>query len=397
MMEIRAEQIRNYRLRAHHLDRKLPADGLLEAAGACGLQNSPPGAWETAAFQRLEGCTLGLLQDALYRDRRLLQAWSFRGAPVVFPTDQSGVFLSALAAREGEQPWIYTMGIAGALDFLQMSFEDLLLRLKKAIAYLDSHTVRSKEALDQVLADLIEQDLPLDKRPLWRAPSMYGSPDRQTVGGGAVSFLLRPCSFASLVVFGQRQGTAPSFTSFRNWTGHDPEPWPDGEKELVRRFLRCYGPSTRDFFMSWLGCSRPQARRLWEAAGEEMEPVSMGKKTAYVLSADRWDLLNSAADEDRLLLLGPHDPYLDGRDHALLLEDPALQRAVWKTVGNPGVILRGGRIAGIWRSKTQKGKLDLSMTLFEALSPAQRKILQDQAEEYAAFRLLRLNSCIFEG
>ena len=66
-------------------------------------------------------------------------------------------------------------------------------------------------------------------------------------------------------------------------------------------------------------------------------------------------------------------------------------------MGNPGVILRGGRIAGIWRSKTQKGKLDLSMTLFEALSPAQRKILQDQAEEYAAFRLLRLNSCIFEG
>lgn len=49
-MEITAGQVRAFRLRAHHLDEKRPMDELLRAAGACGLQNTPPGAWETALF-----------------------------------------------------------------------------------------------------------------------------------------------------------------------------------------------------------------------------------------------------------------------------------------------------------------------------------------------------------
>ena len=52
-MDITPEQVRAHRLRAHHLDRRYPASRILEAAGACGLQNSPPGGWETALFQRL--------------------------------------------------------------------------------------------------------------------------------------------------------------------------------------------------------------------------------------------------------------------------------------------------------------------------------------------------------
>ena len=46
--------------------------------------------------------------------------------------------------------------------------------------------------------------LPAEKRDLWNQPSMYGSPDKQTVGGAVVSFLLRPCAFMGLVVFGRR-------------------------------------------------------------------------------------------------------------------------------------------------------------------------------------------------
>lgn len=100
-MELSARQIRAHRLRAHHLDQKYPFGELLTVAGTCGLQNSPPGAWETAAFCRLSGCTLPLLQQALYQEKELLQAWSIRGVPLIFPTADSDVFLSPLAAQEG--------------------------------------------------------------------------------------------------------------------------------------------------------------------------------------------------------------------------------------------------------------------------------------------------------
>ena len=92
-MDITPEQVRAHRLRAHHLDRRYPASRILEAAGACGLQNSPPGGWETALFQRLEGCSLPLLRDALYRDRALLQAGSLRGVPRVFTPRGGGVVM----------------------------------------------------------------------------------------------------------------------------------------------------------------------------------------------------------------------------------------------------------------------------------------------------------------
>ena len=68
-MDVGLEQVRGYRLRAHHLDRKLPPGGEAEAAGACGVQNSPPGAWETALFNRVEGCTQEGLQSILYEDK----------------------------------------------------------------------------------------------------------------------------------------------------------------------------------------------------------------------------------------------------------------------------------------------------------------------------------------
>lgn len=394
-MNITSAQIRSYRLTIHNLNKKIPADRLLDAAGICGLQNSPPGAWETAMFNRLEGCTLNLLHDALYQSKTLIQAWGYRGVPVVFPTAESDIFLTPLIASKGEQPWIYTRGITMALDFLQLSFDDLLARTKEAAAHLDTHTIQSKEALDRTLAEIIQKKLPADKQVLWSAPSMYGTPDRQTVGGAAVSFLLRPCSYSSLVVFGRREGNSPTFTSFKNWTGHMPAKIPDADKALVRKFLHCYGPSTKAYFMDWLGCSPKQAKRLWDSIADETIPVTVANKTFWLL-ADDWETLLasegniSEGNGQPLLLLGAHDPYLDIRDRSVILEHQPLHKTVWKTVANPGVILKCGQIAGIWKAKTTAGKLEISVQLFELLTDYEKEALKSLAEEYAAFRLLNL-------
>lgn len=396
-MTITAEQIRGYRLCAHHLENKLPLNRMLEAAGACGLQNTPPGAWQTALFNRLDGCTTDALDNALYSEKTLLQAWSYRGVPVVFPTGQSDVFLTPLIAQKNEQPWIYTLGISGALEYLQMPFDDLLLRTKKAALYLDSHTIKSKEALDQTLADIIQQELPKDKQALWRAPSMYGKPGKQTVGGAAVSFLLRPCSFNSLVVFGKRQGISPTFTSFKNWVGRAPNPIADAKKKLVRNFLHCYGPATAECFMSWLGCSKRQANRLWGSVLDELSPVEVEGKTRYILSADYKDLLSAKTNNEKLILLGPHDPYLDLRDREVVLANKAHQKTLWQYISNPGAVLKGGRVIGVWKASKLKDKLDVSITMWESTTGKEQKHLKQLAEEYAVFRRLCIRECRIEA
>src|SRR5699024_8344322 len=69
MTAIPLEQVRAFRLQSHHLDRPLPLDLLTAAVGACGVQNSPPGTWETAMWNRVEGITLRQLEHALYEEK----------------------------------------------------------------------------------------------------------------------------------------------------------------------------------------------------------------------------------------------------------------------------------------------------------------------------------------
>ena len=386
-----AHQLRSFRLRAHHLDRDYPASLLLPAAGACGLQNSPPGAWETALFCRLPGCALEQLHQALYSDKTLLQAWSFRGVPAVFPTGESGTFLTSLIAQPGEQPWVYTRGITAALEHLNMSFDELLPLVRSAAQILQQQTVHSKEALDRLLAQQVAAQLPPDKLARWNAPSMYGAPDRQTVGGAAVSFLLRPCSFYRQVVFGRRQAGSPTVTSFENWLGYRPSPAPHAGRDLVRKFLHCHGPATTRDLTDWLGCSPRQAARLWQTVADELEPVTVDGRTRYLLAADIPALHRADSDPQRLLLLGAHDPYLDLRDRALLLPDKARQRTVWKTVASPGAVLQGGRIIGTWKARTRADKIELTAALWEPLSSAGERQLAQRAESYAAFRRCTLH------
>lgn len=383
------EQIRRYRMAVHHLCGDAVVS--LTEAAASGLQNSPPGAWETAMFNRVDGCTLSALENALYHEKTLLQAWSWRGVPAIFPAAESDVFLSALTAKPGEG-WIYTQGIGLALDYLQMDFDQLLPAVCRAAEFLDGCTVKSKEALDRVLAAEAERWLPSDKLSLWRDPSMYDPSGRQTVGGAVVSFLLRPCSFLGLVVFGERDGISPTFTPYSRWTGHPLEVRPDAERQLVRKFLHFYGPSTPVGLSAWLGCSPQQAARLWKTAEADMQTVQVGKAKRYMLAEDMSRLCGDVPPSG-LRLLGAHDPYLDLRDREVVLENKTLQRRVWRTVANPGVILEDGRIVGIWKSKTARNRLEISAELWEHLPEGQLRQIRDWAERYAGFRQLALHRC----
>lgn len=383
MDEASVEQIRRFRLHAHHLDAVYPPTDAVHAAGACGLQNSPPGAWATALRNRVPSCDAAELDRLLLRDKELVQAWSLRGAPIVFPVQNAASFLTALIPEEDE-PWIYTRGIALALDHLQMGFDELLGLLLQVMPNLDECTIASKTALDQTLASWVAPFLPADARKRWRDPSMYGSPDTQTVGGAVVSFLLRPCSFRGLVVFGQREGASPSFTSYKHWIGSELCGGGDAAKQLVRDFLRCYGPTTPDALASWLGCSGKQARRMWAMVADETEPVRVLGKQAFILTSDREALFASAPLERELLLLGPHDPYLDQRDRAIIQPDASLRTRIWKTVANPGAIVHRGEVVGVWKSKAKAKGIEVTVSAWD--ERFDERGLSRLVEEYAAFR-----------
>jgi hypothetical protein len=393
MDTISREQIRQYRLHTHHLDAWYQRTDIKEIAGACGFQNSPPGAWESALHNRILDFNLNDMRRMLETEKTLLQAWSYRGAPVVFPVSESGEFLPALIPQQDE-PWIYTRGLQLALDYLQMTFEELLLPLKQVMPQLDGEIIKSKAALDQILAEWVLPLLPAGKKSLWQKPSMYGNSEKQTVGDAVVSFLLRPCAFMGLVVFGKREGISPTFTSYKNWTGHPLEIKGAQEQELARKYLRCYGPASISGFADWLGSSPAQAGRIWKTVIDEIEPVNLAGKERYILSDEKTLLLSPPQPKRKLCLLGGHDPYLGLQDRDSILDNTARQRQIWQSVSNPGVVLWQGEIAGIWKSRKKGKGIEMELVLWNNTKIPKNDI-QDLCAEYALFQQFALNKIAF--
>ena len=376
-MELSASAVRAYRLHAHHLDRPVS----LREAASCGFQNSPAGAWENAAFFRT-GLDKETLRHAL-AENELLQAWSFRGAPVVFLQDDADVFLDAMKAQ-GEEEWIYVHGITGVLAHMDMNVDELLMRLMNEMPALDHMEIQGKAQLDQCLAKRMQRHMDDAQQRLWRMPSLYDPKGIQTMGEAAVSFLLRPCALCGKVVFSQRRENIPSFTSFIARTGHPLLARPSAQRELMRRFLHAYAPAAFNGFCDWLGCGRSQGRRLWKQIEPELEAVQVLGKTRYVLKEDL-PLFMQAIEPEDIRILAAHDPYLDARDHEILAQREHF-RLIWRTVANPGVILQGGRIIGIWRSRQQGKRTLLQAQPFAKLNDDQEQQLQQHVSQWADFQ-----------
>ena len=72
--QIRAtrDQVLAFRLAQHHLSQRLSRGSQVEVAGACGIQNTPPGAAALALHARVTGLTPTDVERALAVDKTLL-------------------------------------------------------------------------------------------------------------------------------------------------------------------------------------------------------------------------------------------------------------------------------------------------------------------------------------
>ena len=378
---VSADQIIAFRFHRHHLDQKLPLSRRLEAV-SCGILNSPPGSWETAMFNRTEDITLQQCRKDLEEKKDVLQAWSLRGVPTIYPRADSDVFLGGLQAEPGEVE-IYAQGLPPTLKALELTQAEVLSALMQACAILDEEVIVSKQLLDQRLAKQAERCLSTEQLRHWRKPSLVAA--GQTLGEAAVSYLLRACARQGKVVFAAREGSQAAFCSLSRWLGGSavvkPEP-----AALVKRFLSAYGPSTWEGFCHWSGCEPKQGRRLWQAAEADMMAVRLESGTGWILKEDASELYASELKGDRLRLLGPHDPYLDMPDRALILPQKKAQSCIWKLVGSPGAVVVNGRIAGQWNARLQGRKMTFTVQLWTALKDELETQLHDEALRLAAFR-----------
>ncbi len=273
------EQAAAFRLESHHLARRLPPSSLLEAAGACGVQNTPPGSADLALLARVSSLTPAAIAHAVEIEKTLLQMWSLRGAPYLFPTKEAEVFTQGLIPEDEQSLRFFITGIEQALSIIGMSALEIVSLTRDALySVLEQRILENKRQLDVELAAQIALWLPPDKLAAWQSSSIYGP--GQLLGEALVSFALRPLALQGLICFTPRKGNQASFARTDYWLG---APLPEGnperaQAELLRRYLHCYGPSTVKHFAEWAGILPEQAGKAWRLIEAELEEVSFSRQ-----------------------------------------------------------------------------------------------------------------------
>lgn len=380
------KQIIAFRLDGHNLSARLPAGAILQAAGACGIQNTPPGSAVLSLHARVAGLSSADVDQALEVDKTLLQTWSLRASPHLFPIRDAHVFTRGLLPPDEDSTRFFILGIKQALTVMEMSAAEVVERVGAAMrGALDGCMIVSKKQLDVQIAQRVEPGLTPQQLAAWRSPSLYG-PDQQ-LGEALVSFALRPLSLQGAICFGPRRGNEASFARVDQWLGTAlPQIGADEARaELVRRYLRCYGPSTPGHLAEWAGIAPAQAHAAWALVEHELVQVGWEGSQGWLLAADLARLISPPKSRG-VRLLPPHDPYLQLRDRSTLVPDRERQRDVWQTVGSPGVVLIHGQWAAIWRAQKKGKRLLLSIKGLPELSHAARVQLHAEASALASFK-----------
>jgi hypothetical protein len=134
-------------------------------------------------------------------------------------------------------------------------------------------------------------------------------------------------------------------------------PLAEARAELVRRFLRCYGPATHTDLASWAQTAPAHAKALFAAIADELDAVD-GKRVILAADRRRYDSPPAARG---VRLLGGYDPFVGQPDREALAPDAALRKKLFPPVGRPGVVLRDGELAGLWRSRKKGDTLEVSV------------------------------------
>lgn len=379
------EQVLAFRLASHNLARRLPPGSLLAAAAACGLQNSPPGSAALALNARVRDLSPEEIDRALATEKTLLQMRSLRGAPYVFPTRDAGVFTLGLLPEDEESLRFFILGSGPALDRVGISGTEVVERTGVALLQaLDGRMVTFRQ-LSGELAELVARALSSQQLAAWRSPGGY-APD-QSLGEALVHFALYVVALRGLFCFASRQGGEASFVRTDQWLGAPlPANTPEAARaELVRRYLRCYGPTTAGHFGKWAGIAPAAAKRAWRLVESELVEVNFAGRRTWLRQADLQDL-ESPPTRTGVRLLPPHDPYLQQVDRGTLLPDKALQRRVWRHVGNPGVVLVNGQLAALWRPRKKGKRLIVAIEPVAELAARSRAAIAAEATRLAPFR-----------
>jgi hypothetical protein len=165
---------------------------------------------------------------------------------------------------------------------------------------------------------------------------------------------------------------------------HDLHP-DEAMDEVLRRFMRAYGPATREEFARWFGMQPPDARPSWDRLADSMVPVEVEDVKMFALKGTLEKMREGDGTVVRLL---PHfDPYTIAVSPRMddLLPKPGLKpRVSRKSAWFTPIVLVDGRIDGVWEHKKNSKATTVNVEMWREPTAEVKREIEAEAERLGA-------------
>jgi Winged helix DNA-binding domain len=368
-------QVLARRLARQHLVVPAPRREIVRVvADVCGVHAQVMASAGISLGIRVDGVTRRDVEDELWTHRRLVKAYGPRGTIHVLASDELPLWSAALdadlraAAAPQRAARLDRLGIEQSqLDDMVAAIGDALAGRRLTLEQLGDEVVR------RVGAWAGAEILPAfgGTWPLWRTA-------------------VEPAASAGVLCFGPNERRRTTFVRPEDWLGRPPRTVDPREavREILRRFLRTYGPATAAEFAQWLHVAGTMATDALKSIADEVEEVDVEGDRRWILAADAD--VPPAPRRETVWLLPTFDAYVVGsfpRDR--LVSDRAADRVSgtlprWRggrqaLTGSLPVLAIGGIVAGIWERRATARQLSIRVEPLSGLSDRRRRGVEASA------------------
>lgn len=314
------EQILAFRRRTGGLDQRLPAGkSSLHRAAWAGMQDSMPRAALLSIHARVEDAT-----HTAWEDPSLVQVWGPRYQVYVIAAPDLPLFTFARLPETGK---------------LRARAEELAARLETALA---GGRMRDRDA--------------------------------GTAMGG-IGPSLRYATLTGRLAIRWEGARAPHV-----WIVPPPEiSITEARRELARRYLHVFGPSTASAFAKWGGIGAREAAQTFDDLAVELIGVRTPAGDAHLLASDEAAMREPPGPAAGARLLPSGDAYTlhtTATERTLLVPNEKQRGELWTPRVWPGAVLVEGEIVGIWR----RAKRTFTIETWRKLSRSARDAIVAEAE-----------------
>jgi len=319
---------------------------------------------ELSIARRLDGATRSDVARAVWEDRTLIKTFGARGTVHLLPTEDLPMWTGALSTLPVAAP-----SFPEPIRFTPDEAEQVIAAIGEAVAGADL----TLNELHEAVVDL--------------AGPQAGEPTMEAFQGVWPRWrqLTATAAHRGVLCFGRGRGRNVTYTSPRFWLpGFCPAEGADALRALVCRYLYAYGPATPQQFARWLGVAPRPAIELFDRLADDLERVVLEGQPGWVLSGDT----DTAGRPHQGVCLLPYfDAFvIASQPRARLYPGAAAARALTPAgqAGNYPVLIVDEAVGGVWHQRRAGRRLVITVETFRDLTPAQRRLLDAEADRVAA-------------